>query len=112
MSKKLEGGVWVVICDFVDEDDNPCDLGHEGDPAMFVDPDGGKNPEMHFQCGRHHGIIKQSEKEEYQLPEGVGTHEPEGQHTAEKIGVTLDGFEPKVGGKVWDGREKPNDGRN
>jgi hypothetical protein len=110
MSKKREGGVWIVSCDFVDDESGkPCDLGHEGDPAMFVDPDGGTNPEMHFQCGKHHGIVKQSEKKEYQLPEGVEPIEPQGQHTAEDIGVTLEGFKPEVGGKVWDGKEKPND---
>ncbi len=110
MSKKREAGVWVVVCDFVDDEtDKPCDLGYEGDPAMFVDPDGGRNPEMHFQCGKHHGITKQAEKEEFQLPEGVTPTEPVGQHTAEDIGVTLDGFKPEVGGKVWDGKEKPND---
>lgn len=107
MSKKREGGVWVIVCDFVDEDGKECDLGYEGDPAMFVDPDGGRNPEMHFQCGRHHGIIPQAEKEEFQLPEGVTVTEPTGNQTAEKIGVTLDGFKPDAGGRVWDGEEKP-----
>ena len=110
MSKKLDGGVWVVVCDFIDDNtDACCTLGYEGDPAMFVDPDGGRNPDMHFQCGKHHGIVKQSEKEEYQLPSGMETNEPEGQHTAEEIGVTLDGFKPDAGGRVWDGKENPND---
>ena len=112
MSKKRDGGVWVVICDFVDDNGKACDLGYDGEPAMFVDPDGGKNPEMHFQCGRHHGIVKQSEKPEYQLPEGhklsENTLQPQGLHTADKIGVTLEGFEPDAGGRVWDGKEKPN----
>lgn len=109
MSKKREAGVWVVVCDFVDDDGKPCDLGYDGEPAMFVDPDGGKTPEMHFQCGKHHGIVKQSDKPEYQLPEGVTPTEPKGRHTAEDIGVTLDGFKPDAGGRVWDGEEKPND---
>lgn len=109
MSKKRESGVWVIICDYVDENGSACDLGYDGEPAMFVDPDGGKNPEMHFQCGKHHGIIKQIDNPDYQLPEGVEIHEPKGLHTADKIGVTLNGFKPDAGGKVWDGKEKPND---
>jgi hypothetical protein len=108
MSKKLEGGIWVVVCDWVDKDtDTCCDLGHDGEPAMYVDPDNGQNAEMHFQCGRHHNIIKQSEKEEYQLPEGHRLSEstlvPQGTHTAEEIGVTLNNFKPEVGGQTWDG---------
>ncbi len=110
MSKNRATGVWVIVCDFVDDETGkPCDLGYDSDPAMFVDPDGGNNPKMHFQCGKHHGIIKQSEKEEYQLPEDVTPTEPKGQNTAEDIGVTLDGFKPDAGGRVWDGKEKPND---
>lgn len=71
MSKKLEDGVWVVVCDWKDPDTGgSCDLGVEGQPAMFVDPDGGRNPDLHFQCGRHHGVVKQEEKPEFQLPEG------------------------------------------
>lgn len=71
MSKRLEDGIWVVVCDWEDpETGKPCDLGFEGAAAMFVDPDGGRNPELHFQCGRHHGIVKQEEKPEFQLPEG------------------------------------------
>lgn len=71
MSKRLEDGVWVVACDWKDpETGEACDLGFEGAPAMFIDPDGGRNPELHFQCGRHHGIVKQEEKPEFQLPEG------------------------------------------
>jgi hypothetical protein len=110
MSKKREAGVWVVVCDFVDDETSkPCDLGYDGDPAMFVDPDGGRNPEMQFQCGKHHGIVKQVDNPEYQLPEGVEAHEPEGTHTADKIGVTLDGFKPDAAGHVWDGEGNPND---
>ncbi len=114
MSKKREAGVWVIVCDFADnETGKPCDLGYDGAPAMFVDPDGGKTPEMHFQCGKHHGVVKQSEKKEYQLPEGVTPVEPKYQHTAEDIGVTLDTFKPDPCGQVWDGskvdvKENPN----
>jgi hypothetical protein len=70
MSKKLIDGIWVVECDWVDATGKPCSLGLEGAPAMFVDPNRGKNATDHFQCGRHHGIIPQSERPEFQLPDG------------------------------------------
>jgi len=70
MSRQLVNGVWVIACDWLDpETKKTCDLGVDGEPAMFVDPHGGKNPLDHFQCGRHHGIIPQAEKPEFQLPE-------------------------------------------
>lgn len=69
MSKKRIDGVWVVECDWVDPNtEEACTLGADGEPAMFVDPNGGKGADDHFQCGRHHGIIPQAEKEEFQLP--------------------------------------------
>jgi hypothetical protein len=69
MSRKLVSGVWVVVCDWVDPaTQERCKLGVEGDPAMFVDPMGRKGENKHFQCGRHHGIIPQKEKPEFQLP--------------------------------------------
>lgn len=110
MSKKLQDGVWVVVCDWKDpETGESCTLGVEGLPAMFVDPDGGRNPDLHFQCGKHHGVVKQEEKEEFQLPEDHQLDEnaiqPQGNHTADKIGVTLDGFKPDVAGRVWDGEK-------
>jgi len=64
MSKELIDGIWVVKCDW-----KGCNLGRDGEPAQFVDPNGGKDPNNHFQCGRHHGIIPQEEKPEFQLPE-------------------------------------------
>jgi hypothetical protein len=71
MSKKLVDGVWVIACDWEDpETGKTCTLGEEGEPAMFVDPTGGREPANHYQCGRHHGIIPQAEQEEFQLPEG------------------------------------------
>ena len=71
MAKKLVGGVWVIVCDWHDpETGKACSLGQDGDRAMFVDPNRGKNEADHFQCGRHHGIIPQKEKPEFQLPEG------------------------------------------
>jgi len=70
MSRQQLDGVWVVVCDWVDsETGKPCNLGHEGGPRIAVDPDGGKSPDTHFQCGAHHGIVKQEFKEEFQLPE-------------------------------------------
>ena len=71
MSKQKVDGVWVVVCDWVDpKSGRPCDLGHEGEPRMAVDPDGGRNPDTHFQCGSHHGIVKQEYRPEFQLPKG------------------------------------------
>ncbi len=71
MSKKLMEGVWITSCDWKDpETGDRCVLGVDGDPAMFVDPDQGRDPSLHFQCGRHHGVVPQAEKEEFQLPEG------------------------------------------
>ncbi len=64
MSKKLVDGVWVVECDW-----EGCNLGKEGKPSQFIAPDGGRDLNKHFQCGRHHGIIPQEEKPEFQLPE-------------------------------------------
>jgi hypothetical protein len=37
---------------------------------MFIDPHADRKPDVHFQCGRHHGIIPQAEKPEFQLPKG------------------------------------------
>lgn len=64
MSKQLIEGIWVIVCDW-----EGCSLGQDGAPAQFIDPEGGKNPDSHFQCGRHHGIIPQKERPEFQLPE-------------------------------------------
>ncbi len=82
MSKKFMDGVWIVQCDW-----EGCDLGREGEPAQFVDPDGGRNPESHFQCGRHHGIIPQEEKPEFQLPEDHKLNKEVFERDAEKIRV-------------------------
>lgn len=71
MARKLVDGISVVVCDWKDpETGEHCNLGNEGEPAMFVDPNRGRNINDHFQCGRHHGIIPQKEKEDFQLPEG------------------------------------------
>ncbi len=70
MSKQMVEGVWVVVCDWVDPDTGKlCDLGYEGEPRMAVDPDAGMNPGTHFQCGAHHGIVKQEFKPEFQVPD-------------------------------------------
>lgn len=108
MSKELQDGVWVIVCDWKHPDTGgKCNLGVEEQPAMFIDPDGGRNPDYHFQCGRHHGIIKQEEKAEFKLPDGhkldETTIQPQGKYTADKIGVTLEGFKPDAAGRVWDG---------
>lgn len=73
MSKYLdpEMGCWIVKCDWADPvTGETCTLGTDGEPRKFIDPDGGRDPEMHFQCGQHHGYEKQERKPEYQLPEG------------------------------------------
>jgi len=71
MSRQLMDGVWVVICDWTDpETGKSCDLGVDGQPTMFVDPKGNNGGNEHYQCGRHHGIIPQKEKPEFQLPKG------------------------------------------
>ncbi len=71
MSKQLIDGVWVVVCDWVDPETNkPCNLGLEGEPRMVVDPDAGRDGDKHFQCGAHHGVVKQEFKPEFQVPEG------------------------------------------
>jgi hypothetical protein len=101
MSKKLVDGVWVTICDWVDENGSPCDLGAFGEPRMFVDPDGGKDPETHFQCGSHHGVVKQEDKPEFQLPEGHKLNDDalvqdEDADLDKKVGPRLDGFKPDL----------------
>ncbi len=70
MSKKIVEGVWVVVCDWVDPNTGKlCDLGYEGAPRMAVDPDAGMDQATHFQCGAHHGIVKQEFKPEFQMPD-------------------------------------------
>ncbi len=77
MSKKIIDGVWVAVCDWVDpETGETCDLGRDewgdpdGSPRMVVDPDGGEDLTRHYQCGIHHGIVKQEDKPEFQIPGG------------------------------------------
>ena len=77
MSKKQIDGVWIVTCDWVDPDTGDlCTLGRDewgdddGSPRMVVDPDAGQDPTKHYQCGSHHGIVKQEDLPEFQLPEG------------------------------------------
>ena len=70
MSKKQIDGIWVIVCDWVDPGtEERCNLGAEGEPRMFVDPDRGEDPDKHFQCGIHHGILKQEDRPEFQVPE-------------------------------------------
>lgn len=110
MSRVLVDGVWVIQCDFVDENGNPCSFGVDGQPAMFVDPTGGQDPNTHFQCGAHHGVVKQSDKPEFQVPEDHKLAEtslvnPNHKSAAKK--VELEGFRPDPAGRVWDGSSKP-----
>lgn len=70
MSKQVIDGISVIVCDWKDpETGQPCDLGTDNQPAMFVDPEPHHKVERHFQCGRHHGVIPQKERPEFQLPE-------------------------------------------
>jgi len=105
MSKKQVDGVWVIVCDWEDENGNPCDLGAFGEPQMFVDPDGGKDPEAHYQCGIHHGIIKQEDQPEFQLPEDHPLNDDtlvqdESVELDRQIGPRLKGFKPDLEGSV------------
>ncbi len=71
MSKEFTDGVWIAVCDWEDPDSKEkCILGKEGEPAQFIDPTGGSNPDSHYQCGRHHDILPQEERPEFALPEG------------------------------------------
>jgi hypothetical protein len=112
MSKKQVDGVWVIVCDWVGDNSKPCDLGVYGEPKMFVDPDGGKNEDKHYQCGVHHGVVKQEDRPEYQVPEdhkltggekeNLLVREGEAEST-ESTGPKLEGFKPDAEGRVWDG---------
>jgi hypothetical protein len=115
MSKSRIDGIWVIVCDWKDpETERTCDLGIHGEPKMFVDPEQGKGPDSHFQCGSHHGIVKQEDRPEFQVPEDRklaedtestiitdDTTDP----NEKKRKVELEGFKPDAGGRVWDGRK-------
>ena len=114
MSKKLEDGIWVIVCDWKDEAGKPCDKGVFGAPKMFVDPDNGRSPDKHYQCGSHHGILKQEDRPEYQVPEGHKLAEdekesvlaPGGKDPGKSTKVELEGFKPDLEGRVWDGHKR------
>jgi hypothetical protein len=74
MSKRLTvEGIWVTTCDWVNpETGKPCDLGIDGEPQEFVDPESGRDPKSHYQCGRHHGLIPQAERPEFQTDTELG----------------------------------------
>ncbi len=74
MSKHLStDGIWVTTCDWVDpETGDPCNLGIDGEPQQFVDPENGRDPSSHYQCGRHHGLIPQAERPEFQTDAEIG----------------------------------------
>jgi len=109
MSREIVDGVWVIKCDFKDEFETGCSFGVHGEPAMFIDPTGGRNPDEHFQCGRHHGIVKQEENPEFQLPEDHKLNNRETTLVKDENyrftkKVELEGFKPDAGGRVWDGK--------
>ena len=94
MSKQLIEGVWVIVCDWVDPNTGVlCDLGNEGEPRMAVDPDGGKTPDTHYQCGSHHGILKQEDKPEFQVPEGHKLNEEVLKRGKEGEGIVVEEIE-------------------
>lgn len=115
MTKQQMDGVWVIMCDWVNpETGKPCDLGLYGEPKMFVDPDSGKDPRTHYQCGTHHGIVKQEDDPDFQLPKDHELTEetestiitdasvdPNKKHKK----IELEGFKPDATGRVWDGRK-------
>jgi len=116
MSKQRIDGVWVIVCDWIDsETDKACDLGLDGDPKMFVDPDGGQDPETHYQCGAHHGVIKQEDDPNFQVPKDHKLADDEEKRTVittinidpdkKRKKVELDGFKPDASGRVWDGKK-------
>jgi len=84
MTRKVQGGYWVLECDWVDPNTGAqCTYGRDnegkpnGQPRIVFDPDRGQAPDKHFQCGRHHGIIPQAERPEFQVPAGSDTEEKE-----------------------------------
>ena len=112
MSTKIVDGSHVIVCDWVDENGKPCDSGVFGEPKMFVDPDGGRNEDKHYQCGSHHGIVKQEDRPEYQVPEDHKSADEEQESVLVREGETdapadtsvkLEGFKPDAEGRVWDG---------
>jgi len=116
MSKQRIDGVWVIVCDWVDPVTKAtCDLGLYGEPKMFVDPDGGQDPETHYQCGAHHGVIKQENDPDFQLPEDHKLAAGENESTVitnpavdpdkKRRKIELEGFKPDATGRVWDGKK-------
>ncbi len=114
MSKTIVDGVWIIVCDWVDpETDSPCDAGLYGEPKMFVDPDGGKDPSTQYQCGSHHGVVKQEDDPKFQLPGDHKLVEEEKESTVvldpalnldgESQKIELEGFKPDAEGRVWEG---------
>lgn len=76
MSKNFTDGIWVTTCDWVDpKTGDSCNLGVDGEPQQFVDPESGRNPDSHYQCGRHHGLIPQAERPEFQTGIDYGVSE-------------------------------------
>lgn len=115
MSKQIIDGVWVIVCDWTNpETGEVCNLGVHGEPKMFVDPEQGKDPNSHYQCGDHHGIVKQEDRPEFQVPEDHKLAEAAESTVVtdenvdpdqERRKVELEGFKPDAGGRIWDGKK-------
>ena len=108
MGKKLVDGVWVIACDWVDNDNNPCNLGTFGEPRMFVDPDRGTSEDKHYQCGAHHGVVKQEDNPDFQVPEGHKLSETtlvqKDIDPGSDKAIRIEGLKPDLEGAVWDGK--------
>lgn len=84
MVSKLKDGYWVLECDWQDPvTKDRCTYGRDDDgnpnglPRIVFDPDRGRAPNKHFQCGRHHGIVPQAERPEFQVPKDPNAEEKE-----------------------------------
>ncbi len=69
----LEDGIWIIDCDVCEK--------------KWFDPEGGQRREYDFQCGSHHGIVKQEDRPEFQLPEDHKLNVEEIKPGAKKIEV-------------------------
>ena len=112
MSRSIVDGIWIITCDWKDESKNPCNLGLYGEPKTFVDPDGRHGKDTYYQCGNHHGVVKQEDKPEYQLDEDERAELKESTLLRDveadpdkDVAVRHEGLNPETDGKVWDGNK-------
>lgn len=108
MSKQIIDNVNVIVCDWKDGEGNSCDLGMGGVPKAFINPDPRVGTDSYYQCGEHHGVVKQEDKPEYQLPDDHELKEntllqDENLDLDKDVAVKMDGFIPDAQGKIWDG---------